>query len=336
MKLLKEAAKHLYIKLQKKYFSKLKLKQITEFYNPNFEILWKEYFNKNNLEEKNTQLCKNLTDTEIKLINTLVYRHRLYANSLEFENEYFINPVNIFTEEELKEQKNCKKFIKTGKKIYNFPTDFYEYSVLYYHNGLKLLNNNCIDYLENKDFIDGGACIGDSASVFEKEYNPKNIYSFEPLKSNLSAIKKTIELNSLNKVISVPLGLSDKQETTVINVNNKNIGGSSIIQSQNLNEQEEIKLTTIDKYAKDNTLDIGLIKLDVEGFEWNVLQGAIETIKEQRPILLISIYHTPKDFFEIKPFLESLNLNYQFKIVKLTPNCSISEVMLLAYPQELD
>jgi hypothetical protein len=36
--------------------------------------------------------------------------------------------------------------------------------------------------------------------------------------------------------------------------------------------------------------------------------GAEKTIKKDKPILLISVYHTGKDFFEIKPLLESWNL----------------------------
>ncbi len=32
--------------------------------------------------------------------------------------------------------------------------------------------------------------------------------------------------------------------------------------------------------------------------------------------MLISIYHNPDDFFEIKPLIESWNLGYSFKICK--------------------
>jgi hypothetical protein len=48
------------------------------------------------------------------------------------------------------------------------------------------------------------------------------------------------------------------------------------------------------------------------------LAGAINTIKKQKPVLLLSIYHNANDFFEIKPLIESWNLGYKFKIRKLS------------------
>ena len=46
------------------------------------------------------------------------------------------------------------------------------------------------------------------------------------------------------------------------------------------------------------------------------LKGAKETIKAQKPAMLISIYHQPSDYFGIKPLIESWNLGYVFKIHK--------------------
>jgi hypothetical protein len=92
-----------------------------------------------------------------------------------------------------------------------------------------------------------------------------------------------------------------------------------------------IKVTSIDNFAKD--MDIGLIKLDIEGAESEVIEGALETIKKHKPLLIISIYHTPKDFFEIKPILENLNLGYKFMIRHLLPTSTYHEYSLLAYSE---
>jgi hypothetical protein len=53
-------------------------------------------------------------------------------------------------------------------------------------------------------------------------------------------------------------------------------------------------------------------------------------IIKYKPILLISIYHNKKDFFEIKPLIESWNLGYTFKIRKLLSDWQ--EIMLIAEP----
>ncbi len=49
------------------------------------------------------------------------------------------------------------------------------------------------------------------------------------------------------------------------------------------------------------------------------LSGAVETIKSQKPMLFISIYHSVEDFFEIKPWIENLDLGYKFEIIKEQP-----------------
>lgn len=72
--------------------------------------------------------------------------------------------------------------------------------------------------------------------------------------------------------------------------------------------------------------------MDIEGAEWDAVHGAVETIKKFRPILLLSIYHTPTDFFQIKPFIEKLGCNYRFVVRKLVPESFIAELMLIAYP----
>ena len=85
-----------------------------------------------------------------------------------------------------------------------------------------------------------------------------------------------------------------------------------------------------DDYVKENNIKIGLIKTDVEGFEQNLLMGAIETIKRDKPVLSISIYHTFDDFFNIKPWIENLNLGYKFKIIKPDVEDICCDVTLIA------
>jgi ribosomal protein L19 len=94
-------------------------------------------------------------------------------------------------------------------------------------------------------------------------------------------------------------------------------------------------MTTVDNVVNEHNLNFGLLKLDVEGAEISVLEGSVESIKKFRPVLLISIYHGPEDFFEIKPMLEKMGVNYKFTIRKLAPGSTHGETMLLAYPCEL-
>lgn len=89
-------------------------------------------------------------------------------------------------------------------------------------------------------------------------------------------------------------------------------------------------MTTLDKYVKENNIEVGLIKVDIEGFEQIFLKGAINTIVEQKPALILSIYHSYEDFMEIKNIIENLNLGYKISICKVPTEFVLLEVKLIA------
>jgi hypothetical protein len=49
-----------------------------------------------------------------------------------------------------------------------------------------------------------------------------------------------------------------------------------------------------------------MIKMDVEGAEYSVLEGAREIIKEFKPDLLVSAYHYPYDYERLSKFIVDL------------------------------
>ena len=81
----------------------------------------------------------------------------------------------------------------------------------------------------------------------------------------------------------------------------------------------QVEETTIDAFVEENNLDVGYITIDVEGAERDLLKGAINTIKTQKPILSISIYHSVNDYFEIIPWVANLVLGYEFEVFKEQP-----------------
>ena len=97
---------------------------------------------------------------------------------------------------------------------------------------------------------------------------------------------------------------------------------------------DEIDIVSIDEMFRDRDERVGLIKLDVEGSESAAVSGAMEIICRDRPVLAVSVYHTPRDFFDIKPMLEKENLGYRFMVRKLVFHDLVTEVTLLAYTEE--
>lgn len=181
-----------------------------------------------------------------------------------------------------------------------------------------------------KDIIDAGAFIGDSAIIFSG-LTKKWVYAFEPSGDNYEMLQKTIEMNRSDNIIPCRMALG--RETGSLELA-KSIIPSATAQVKNQAVPyigtEIAKVTKLDHFVLENGLDVGLIKMDVEGAERLVLEGAMDTIRTMRPTLLISIYHNAEDFFRIKPFLESLGLGYRFKVRHPAIGTVLTETMLIA------
>ena len=166
--------------------------------------------------------------------------------------------------------------------------------------------------MRQKDFIDAGGYIGDTAIMFEHEFCDKNIYSFEAAQTNFKIMERTLELNNSKRVIPINKGLGAEESTMQMSI----LGdGSSFCHSFGT-KTETAHIITLDNFVRENNIKVGFIKVDIEGFEMKFLEGAKETIHTQKPTMAISIYHLGTDYFKIKPLIESWNLGYTFKIKK--------------------
>jgi FkbM family methyltransferase len=184
--------------------------------------------------------------------------------------------------------------------------------VFLYEHGLPLLKT--LNKLGDGTVIDGGCAHGDSILVFRK-FTRNPIYAFEPHPGMYGLALKTLEMNAslAGSGITVEnLALGDKAGAEVLLTDT----GSSSRIDHTLEKGIRAVTVTLDDYVAQRGLQIGLIKLDIEGYEQNCLRGAVETVKTQKPILIISIYHSYDDFFQIKPFIENLDLGYKFDFFK--------------------
>ena len=185
-----------------------------------------------------------------------------------------------------------------------------------------------LDRLRNKDVIDAGAFIGDSALVLS-DFTDGKVHAFEPASENYETMLRTIEMNSRQNIVPIKKGLGAGDESEILFL--KGASSSARINDGKNEKTEKADFTSLDVYVAQTGIEVGIIKVDVEGFEQCFLRGAEQTIRMHRPVMLISIYHTMSDFFHIKPLLESWNLGYKFRIVK-PPGFLFLETMLVAEP----
>lgn len=299
----------------------------------------------NNVRDKNSETTANSFDAYLKKLNeneklSLLekLKSNLGQNSCQeidnfLERQAYIFRHNIFDQkkfinnEEKEEQViSNKESIKIEKEINKFFFKHYSIESFYGLSGLRWLNEEKKEKLKEGVALDIGAFDGDSALAFHKYLGVKKIYAFEPEHYNFKRLNKNSQVLGDNIIIPINLGVSDKEKTAKISRK----GAMSKI-NDNIGE-EEIKITSIDKYLETHNLeDISLIKMDIEGEEMNAIKGSVNTIKKYKPTLAISIYHNPSDFFEIKPMLKDLVPEYKFIVKKANPYSLNHELMLLAY-----
>lgn len=188
-----------------------------------------------------------------------------------------------------------------------------------------------LDNIRDLEIIDAGGFFGDSLLIFSEITN-KSVHVFEPNPELFQLCQRTVELNQIKDVQLNQLALGAEVEKLHFfnDGDSSKLVSSNEISSYPAERLALIEVTTIDAYVRARGLRVGLIKADIEGFELQMLQGAMETIKTQRPTLLLSMYHNAEQFFGLKTFIESLELGYEFRIRKPHDTSVIIDTILIA------
>jgi FkbM family methyltransferase len=127
------------------------------------------------------------------------------------------------------------------------------------------------------------ACVGAGGKVV----------TFEPGRENASVIETNVRLNGVNNIIVEQKAVgAGSGKGLVLGLANTCVA-SSHRQETHPRGRQEVDLVPLDDYAKEHNLYPTLIKIDVEGYEMEVLKGARQLL-ERRPKLAIEI-HSPSD-----------------------------------------
>ena len=208
-----------------------------------------------------------------------------------FKQRLFYNLINPIVKKILH---SSAKFYSLEKNydqlvVYSFDTvsseinlnGIYEKELLFFlRDYLKKNNFN----LKNKTAIDIGAFIGNHSIFFSKIF--ENVISFEPHPTSFEILK--LNCKNSNNIKLYNFGCSDKNENSFLRLKHTNIGGSNI--SDGKHERDfSIKLIKLDDLLKDYDQEIGLIKIDVEGHENKVIDGSIELLKKNKPVIIMEL-----------------------------------------------
>ena len=172
---------------------------------------------------------------------------------------------------------------------------------------IQYFSNDLFSIIQNEIFLDCGAYDGDTLKSFLQFTNNSfsNYYAFEPDPSNFNKLvdfNKSLPLEISNKIVLENIAIGSKNEKIFFQ-------SDSSIQSY---VSEEGNIEIISKTIDSLSLSPTFIKMDVEGFETDIIFGAMNTISIFKPIIAISIYHKYDHLWRLPLALNALNKDYDF------------------------
>lgn len=138
--------------------------------------------------------------------------------------------------------------------------------------------------------VDIGANIGCTSILFGQI--ARNVTSFEPSPTTFKYLDLNIKNSNLKNIEIHNVGLGCKDENLTLTFSPSSRSGgfvSNLIQASTGHTVENISIKNGDFIIKDANVDF--IKIDVEGFELNVLKGLTNTIQQNKPIVVAELNH---------------------------------------------
>jgi FkbM family methyltransferase len=152
-------------------------------------------------------------------------------------------------------------------------------------------------YLIEDDFVclDIGANIGLFSLALASLARRGKVYACEPNPKTFTYLEKNVAANRLGNVSCLPWAFSAKKETLRFNSNDTVLACSFALRqdappawSDLFTGLVSVEATTVDDLVRETGLDrIDCIKIDVEGFELDVLKGARDTLERYHPAVLV-------------------------------------------------
>jgi FkbM family methyltransferase len=177
-------------------------------------------------------------------------------------------------------------------------------------------------------FVDCGAYRGDTLLSFLKQAHGsfQRLLAFEPDPmnyENLSELVASFVPDISNRIQTRELAVGRRLETLHFHAQG--------VASSALSEQGEIAVRSEHLDLLLSEEKPSFIKMDIEGAEIDALEGALETIRTQQPILAVSAYHRQEHIWEIPLLIHSIALSYRFYLRRYHERV-LDDLVLYAIP----
>jgi len=172
--------------------------------------------------------------------------------------------------------------------------------------------------------LDVGANIGTVTLLLSRLVGRDGqVHSFEPNPYIAMMLEKTLERNGLANVVLHCVGLGSEPGRLTLNVPLHNAGAGSLVRAYGGQTcQLEVGVETLDEVVERSGLErLNFVKLDVEGFEGEVLRGGLGVLERLRPRAIVFEMNDPQvDVCENEVFRSLRDIGYGFFAI---PKCLV-------------
>ncbi len=184
-----------------------------------------------------------------------------------------------------------------------FTEDFF-HEIKYICDEMQYFDKEILNFDENEVMIDCGAYNLETSVKFLEMVHSGKVIAIEPDPTNFKKCEEVAA--NFQNVTLYNCGVDYKKGK--ISFSSLGDEGSSISENGNA----VVPVDSIDNIVGNQK--ITFIKMDIEGMELRALQGAENTIKNNKPKLAICIYHKDEDLFEIPQYIKKLVPEYKLYI----------------------
>lgn len=145
---------------------------------------------------------------------------------------------------------------------------------------------------KNAIFLDIGSNIGLFSTLIAKNLPDSTVFAFDPDPICYLTLTRTKIANKIENLHILPIGLSNQNKILDFHFDPLNHGGHSFDRSSIHSKAEPVR-SSLATFRLDQLIgslglnEVHLMKIDVQGVEWQVLNGAEHLLQKNRPVLMV-------------------------------------------------
>ena len=189
-------------------------------------------------------------------------------------------------------------------------------------------------------FVDVGANVGQTLLWLRSVDEDRPWLGFEPSENSCRTVRALIECNSFRNTELIEAGLSDAAGSGVLYAGGGTDSSATMIRdfSGKLASQQELAmqvrlLCAAELMDQQFAAQVGIVKIDVEGMELEVLRGLKPVFERDRPILIVEVIPTPDDgsersrrMLQRQEDLTSYVHSMRYRLAQIHPDARLMDV----------